>query len=110
MLREVYPEHEWLPWKFKKVPSNIGRDPLVVRQTLKYIESEKKLTQPQQWYDVSQTQLKQLGVLYLIQQMGGLYHVLKQSQGDFPWEETRFVGHRAAPVAWDGHLSSVSTS
>lgn len=86
MLQKVYPEHEWLPWKFKPFPRSLSRDKSVVSKALKYVEKERKITQNEEWYRVSLNNLRELGVLSLISQAGGLYEVLKEHRPGFYWE------------------------
>jgi hypothetical protein len=94
MLKKVYPEYNWLPWKFKALPKITYRDPNVVKQALEYIEQKCNVTKPEHWYRVSQSQLIDFGVSALISQNGGLYETLKSFRGDFPWVEENFAGVR----------------
>lgn len=86
----AYPEHEWLPWKFKKVSPSVGRDPEVVEKALSYVEKECEISQPEDWYQVTMTRLKKLKVMSIIQYAGGLHAALRQHRSNFDWDPEKF--------------------
>lgn len=90
MLLKVYPEYDWLPWKFPKLPSNTGRDPKIIEKALKFVEKECKMTKPEDWYQISGFHLKALGVGSIFAQNGGPFQVLTQYRPDFTWKEEAF--------------------
>lgn len=92
MLKSVYPEYDWLPWKFTRIPSTLGRDPEVMRKALAYIERERNILRWEDWYQVSSTVLNGLGLAALFAQVGGLFQALKTYRPEFPWEEGQFLG------------------
>lgn len=89
MLRTVYPEHEWLPWKFKMLPLGTERGPELARRILDYVEVELRFSEPSDWYQVTKTDLRRLAVYNLISEMGGLHHLLVQNRKDFEWDPDR---------------------
>jgi len=91
MLKKVYPQYKWLPWKFKALPKITYRDQAVVREALEYIEAKCEITKPEDWYRISRAQLLELGVESIISQNGGLYEVLKVSRPNFAWAEENFI-------------------
>jgi hypothetical protein len=90
MLKTVYPEHTWMPWKFHKLPVLLGRDPNIIEDILKYIAKELKIVKPEDWYGISKSDLRGLGVGLVVSQMGGLFHCLKTYKPEFDWEEGKF--------------------
>lgn len=44
MLRHVYPEYDWFPWRFRKLPKLVGKDPLVMERALKFVETSLNIT------------------------------------------------------------------
>lgn len=91
MLKAVYPEHDWVPWKFKTLPQHVGLDPDVLAQAITFVETEKKVLRPQDWYSISNRQLRELGVLSIIDTNGGLFESLKLSRPHFPWRKEMFA-------------------
>lgn len=94
LLRQVYPEHDWLPWKFKFLPRNMIGDPEAVKRAIAFVEKERNLLRPEDWYGISTPILRSLGVFRIVEEAGGLYRFLKTYRPDFAWEEDRFVGVR----------------
>jgi hypothetical protein len=91
MLKTIYPEHQWVPWRFAKLPTSVVRNPLFEKEALRYIEKERKLSKPEDWYRVTDESMKELGVFYLISKSGGLFEVLKKHRPEFRWQEEQFV-------------------
>lgn len=92
MLRAVYPEHDWLPWKFKKLPALLKHDSEAIERAMRFIETECKINTNEDWYHLSNEQLRDLGVLTLISHLGGLFSALRQYRPDHNWDERRFSG------------------
>jgi hypothetical protein len=100
MLRKIYPEYDWLPWRFKRISSHVDQDPAVIRKLLSYIESEGSVAQPTDWYSVKNLKLKQLGVYSFVVRMGGLYQLLSRSHPEISWDKRRLTGdHRKTQLA-----------
>lgn len=103
MLIKLYPEHNWLPWKFSRSPRGLSENKDTVRNAIDYIEKElsiknnkgidkesDKERNKEMWYRISKSQLTQLGVDYIIQQNGGLFKLLKEHRPNEPWDESKF--------------------
>ena len=60
MVSTLFPEFEFLPWKFANPPKNSGKDPEVVEQALTYLQKQLHIQFTDDWYRVSQSQLKEL--------------------------------------------------
>jgi hypothetical protein len=64
----LYPEVEWKPWKFDKAPRNFWQDPTNQRKFLIDIQKDLQLKSPEDWYNVTTSQIVNLGgsgLLYL---------------------------------------------
>jgi len=106
MLKEVYPEFDWMPWKFKRIPSNMAIDDEILVKALSHIEKVKAIKSSEGWYRVSSNDLKKIGVLSLLKQAGGLPQTLRRSNfsqtffhPSFPHPQTLLRLRR--DVAWD---------
>jgi hypothetical protein len=53
LLSKVYPEYEWLPWKFVKCPQNFWNDVKNQRQFMDWAAKELKVNELSDWYNVS---------------------------------------------------------
>jgi hypothetical protein len=93
MLKTVYSEHLWDPWRFPKAQLGLTKNSSIsLKETVDHLAKELKLTDPQKWYRLTKSQIKESGVDYIIQSHGGLYQVLKKVKPEIPWDESKFVG------------------
>ena len=91
LLKAVYPEHDWIPWKFQKFPIEATEDPIVARRAVETVENELKLPHLDAWYDVSQRSLQKIGVLPIDSHYGGLFQFLSKFKSEHNWDESRFL-------------------
>jgi hypothetical protein len=92
MLATVYPEYDWMPWKFRNFPARSIQGPEMIENSLKYIETESKIMKSEDWYSISGVRLQELGVKSLIDRHGGLVEVLRKHRKGFDWSESHFIG------------------
>lgn len=90
MLKEVYPEHDWLPWEFERTPPGVSRDPEVLEKAVSYIEKRYNITDPTDWYHLSDKFPSGRGIGVIFRDNGGLFASLKLARPNFPWEEEMF--------------------
>jgi len=50
LLSAVYPEVDWLPWKFTTSQKVAWRDPKVLRKAVDFVEKSLSLRKPEDWY------------------------------------------------------------
>ncbi len=55
MLSTLFPEYDWLLWKFSKAPWNMWGDKKIVRKFLDYVGKEVGVKEFSDWYNVSVT-------------------------------------------------------
>ena len=91
MLRTVYSDHDWLPWKFTTLPRSALKDSSALEKALSFVENELKFASPTDWYRVTEDQLRELGVWNLIGQTGGLHSALVTFRGDREWDKTQIL-------------------
>eukprot|EP01118_Nematostelium_gracile_P007178 TRINITY_DN2324_c0_g1_i1.p1 TRINITY_DN2324_c0_g1~~TRINITY_DN2324_c0_g1_i1.p1 ORF type:complete len:335 (-),score=63.47 TRINITY_DN2324_c0_g1_i1:40-1044(-) len=57
-IMSVYPDHDWLVWKFVEyVPWGTWRDKQVQKEYMIWLKNELNITQMDDWYDVTNTQI-----------------------------------------------------
>jgi hypothetical protein len=61
MLQSVYPEHEWLPWKFAEIPHLYWKDVKHQKRFLEWAFKELSLKEMSDWYGVTAGTLAGLG-------------------------------------------------
>jgi hypothetical protein len=52
MLSSIYPEYDWLPWKFEKTPQNYWGDTENQRKYLDWAATQLGIKDPSDWYSV----------------------------------------------------------
>jgi hypothetical protein len=65
VLSDVYPEHDWLPWKFHKqnVPKGFWDNPLNRRKFVECAATELNINEMSDWYNVTLNVIKIWGML-----------------------------------------------
>ncbi len=53
LLSEVFPEYDWLPWKFQYPPKDYWRDVLNKRNFLEWAGKQLGVTKMEDWYKIS---------------------------------------------------------
>jgi hypothetical protein len=54
LLSTVYPEHEWLPWKFVRCPLNYWSDVNNQRKFMDWAATQLNVKEMSDWYKISQ--------------------------------------------------------
>jgi len=83
MLETVYPEYDWLPWKFTVSPHNSWKDPAVILKAVKFAEKSLNLKEVQDWHRVSISQLREIDLAQIFLNNGGVANVLKIAYPDY---------------------------
>jgi hypothetical protein len=53
LLSTVFPEYEWLPWKFKTVSMNYWKDVNNQRKFLEFVGKQLNIKERSDWYKIS---------------------------------------------------------
>ncbi len=62
LLSNIYPEHEWLPWKFQQpVPKGFYNDPSNRRKFVDWVAAELHIKEMSDWYNVTSNVKKSAG-------------------------------------------------
>lgn len=106
-------EHNWVPWKFAVAPSgtwqkepstssNLGQGiekSSPIKDALEEIANQLNLTKLEDWYNVSTSQLRELGVSYAVSRYGSLGDLLASLYPNHEWDLRRFSStHRKKVV------------
>lgn len=87
MLRTLFPEVEWLPWKFKRLSMESLDDDAVFEKIIKVLENEFNIKNPEEWNRVSENKLRKLKVKSYFDRRGGLKAVLRKRFPTFSFPE-----------------------
>jgi len=82
LLKNAYPEYEWLPWKFSRLPLRSFKDPDVQEKVVRFVEEKLKIKSTEDWHRVTMAQLNEIGLGHFFRKEG-VSHVLKKFYPDF---------------------------
>ena len=90
LLFSIYPEYDWLPWKFTNLVKKSWKDPTVVVKAVAFAEQALSLKNKTDWYKVTKKQVSALGMRTLFQMNGGIEGAVKMAYPDVEWQSWRF--------------------
>jgi hypothetical protein len=92
LLRTVYPEHEWLEWKFANQPTGLWDRSAIRQKFLDWFAKQHNVSKPEDWYKVTTTKLKEEGATYLLKRYGSqVQRVLEDVYKDHKWLPWKFA-------------------
>ena len=91
MLINIYPDYNWVPWNFNSITVSILRNPETIKLVMEHISKKIKIQSNDEWYRVSNSDLKQLKVYNVIKSNGGIYKCLKEFLPTVEWNESSFL-------------------
>lgn len=91
LFKRAYPEHEWHPWLFNKVPVSFWRDGSNQRQFLDWAYKKLGYSSMNGWYHLTSDEIKKLGGGHLQNTYGGsVTHLLQTVYPEHPWQTWKF--------------------
>ena len=84
MLGGIFPEKEWLPWKFRHVPKGFWEVAVNRKKFIGWLFDTLKLKDLQDWYKVSLNQIQRLVPMTLFDEFS-LADLLVQKNPEYPW-------------------------
>jgi hypothetical protein len=85
MLLEVYPNHDWIIWKFKCVPQGFWDNAGNRKEFLNWLEKQMYITKWTDWYRISQKQISKVASTTVIQRYG-MMSLLKEAFPQWKWD------------------------
>ena len=116
MMPLVYPEYEWLPWKFYKLPNNYWDNIKNHRKFMDWAEKQLGIKEKSDWYKILLQVLLFINVSVLImsknlREIGGskilihynlsLYNLLSSVYPEFDWVSWKFRNSSASNVQFN---------
>eukprot|EP01127_Copromyxa_protea_P018899 TRINITY_DN6034_c0_g1_i2.p1 TRINITY_DN6034_c0_g1~~TRINITY_DN6034_c0_g1_i2.p1 ORF type:complete len:495 (+),score=68.20 TRINITY_DN6034_c0_g1_i2:18-1502(+) len=91
VLEVVYPDHEWISWKFKNCSSGFWKSIDNRREFIMWVGSEIGICDLDDWYKVNQSDLKKYHVSGMLSyHASSLVHALVSLFHEHPWDLTKF--------------------
>lgn len=60
-MSTVYPDHPWLPWLFVPITTGLWKSADIKERYIKWLSDQIGINKLEDWYDVTQDQLKEFG-------------------------------------------------
>ena len=99
LLKEAYPEHDWKPWLFHKVPKGFWNSKENQRKFLDWIGDQMSIKTFSDWYKVSYKNLFKLGGKALTDKYSSIPDMFKTLYPEYDWQPWLF--HRVGKDFWD---------
>jgi hypothetical protein len=79
-----YPEHEWHPWKFGKLPNGFWKSAENQRMFFDWAKEQLVIKKNEDWYNVTSSELRRLGGGPLLRKRfeGSISRALKSVRGE----------------------------
>jgi hypothetical protein len=90
-LKKIYPEHNWDPLQFAKLPQSYWDDELNQKKALDRIGEELGVQKMEDWYNISSTQVRQKKASFIKKHHNGLMEALKKHYPDYNWDPLQFL-------------------
>lgn len=106
-LLAVYPEHEWVEWKFVKLPKGFWNSEDNTQSFLHWLEKELGIKRMEDWYSITYGHFQRFGAANLLHMSGGMLPLLERYYPDFRWDAAKlqfpskgqgFLAHTLAEV------------
>jgi hypothetical protein len=94
-LQTCFPDHAWKPWKFAVLPRSLVDSLKIPREELrehleKTATTQLHIKRLDDWYRISQDQLRAVDLFRLVLRYQGLSNLLADAYPDHPWEASKF--------------------
>jgi hypothetical protein len=112
-LERVYPEHNWLAWKFPSVPAGFWSQHSNLKKYVEWLGEQLHITELSDWKRVSYDDLRTLKGHYVVYKFGGLVNLLTKVYPHHSWTSFHLLGSSKSELLmfqyskqlFPGHLS-----
>lgn len=99
ILKHVYPDNDWLEWKFSVAPKHTWSNVAVITKYMHWLGNVLGYISLDDWYSITQEDLKQHYGCGLLNAYGSLYVILKMVFPKHDWMIWRFS--KSPPNIWE---------
>jgi hypothetical protein len=98
---DVFPEYDWIPWKFRNISRGFFDDVIHQRQYFDWLSEQLQFQSMEEWYDVTSTLIGEYGGSTFMHLKYGksVEKALKNSYPDTNWHAWRFARNQS--FLWD---------
>lgn len=84
ILQAIYPEHNWMEWKFSQVSRGYWDDSKNLKQFLEWLGKELNIKRREDWYRVSIQQIRKIARMSVFNRKN-LLQILKLAYPEYQW-------------------------
>lgn len=96
VVKSIFPEHSWRSWRFSRVPQNLQLTDDELREMINDIAKHLHIKDMDEWYRVSMNQIELLVNRSVINNHGGLPHLLSRVYPDYQWRSPESFFRRSS--------------
>ena len=89
-LKSVYPDYDWLPWKFRNKYDFFEENEENAKVFLDWVQKNQRMKDLSGWYQMPYSTFRELGGGPLLNKHGSLYNLLKTVYPEYPWIAWKF--------------------
>lgn len=97
VLQKVYPEHQWMPWRFNKTPNGywqyVSQDRQEQKRIVDWLGEQLCVTTLDDWYRISLSQVRELASFGGLSSSAALAQILSSVYPWHPWNQDKLM-HR----------------
>jgi hypothetical protein len=90
-LRSIYPEFQWLPWLFPRIPQNLWNDQTQQRECMEWIRHQLQIHEISQWLKIPKSLVTEKKGQSLITFYGSFMKVLQSVYPEVNWNVAKVV-------------------
>jgi hypothetical protein len=85
LLTAVYPDYEWLLWKFERPPKNTRKDLNTIKQHVEWLGKKLGIKDYRDWYQIKENVLVLLIFSQLLKELPKIAHILPLVYPEHKW-------------------------
>jgi hypothetical protein len=91
IFQYAYPDHEWIPWLFPKVPKQFWQDPANQFKCMEWLFKELNFKSMEDWYKITLQDFKRNGAAFLVNvHQGSFINLLQSVYPKHDWKPWKF--------------------
>eukprot|EP01118_Nematostelium_gracile_P014074 TRINITY_DN5417_c0_g1_i1.p1 TRINITY_DN5417_c0_g1~~TRINITY_DN5417_c0_g1_i1.p1 ORF type:complete len:333 (+),score=55.76 TRINITY_DN5417_c0_g1_i1:286-1284(+) len=105
----VFPHHDWKPWKFKQTPMGYWDTMNDKAEYFKWLENELGIRNMEDWYRISLKHIQSVSNTLLFEKQGGIHRVLRKHYPEIKWDVDKLRSQKSQKSSQWRLLRAVET-
>ena len=110
LIKSIYPDYNWLPWKFNKMSNNSWKDPDLQKDYMNWLGKELGYTTMDDWYKISSKDIKNnygSGLLSTYYN-GSPIKLVIEMYPNYEWDKSNFINNKTEGMILRFLLNNIS--